>query len=110
MKRIIILERIFDPELRFKYLLWAEVPVGNESYFANPNNISAYKNIGPADQLKLINGDLVERVGEYQTLKDTPLATIANDLKTLWASFNNEIQNHNPTVKYGFSWDGTTWT
>jgi hypothetical protein len=110
MKRIIVLERIFDPELKFKYALWTEVPAGNEAYFASPNNVSAYKSISPQEQLDLTEGRVTERVGTYQTPKNTPLPTIANDLKALWTSFENEITNYNPTAKYGFNWDGTTWS
>ena len=108
MKRVIILERIVDPLIKFKYALWAEPKPEDAIYFAGYNR-SAYRGILPEEQAALENGTLVERVGEYSAPQGTPMATIANDLKTLWNNFNAEIQNYNPNTKYGLYWDGTSW-
>lgn len=110
-KRIVILERINEPsDLAFQFVLWADVPVARQARYADPNATSAYAEATAAEIDAIKTGAVAEQLGSGTAAAGTPLAQIYAKLETRWEQWQDEVNTRNPWVRYGSSWDGTTWT
>ncbi len=110
-KQIIILERLNEPsDMNFRYVLWATVPAARVSAYANAAAVSAFKGASAGELTALQTGSVVERVGIASFTIGTPIATIQTYLLAQFAAFQAQINAANPTVRYGTSFDGTSWT
>lgn len=110
-KKIIILERINEPsDNDFKYVLWATVPVGRESFYTNINAKSEYKAATAEELQDIKDGKVIERSGLISKTESVTFANIKNDLEKLFKDFQDEINNKKPFLRYGTFWDGTAWT
>lgn len=107
-KRIILLTR--PPNVLFyQYVLWADVPAGNQIAYRNPAAISAYVNATPTELQALRDGTVVERVGTIQS-DSTTLSAVQTLLQPIWTEFQALITAETPFVDYGRYWDsGAVW-
>lgn len=107
--KIIVLEK--DPsEPVYRYVLWADVPIERQPFYANPTAQSAWTGATASDLTALQNGSVVERAGELRLKTDGTLAQAQAELQTRWAAFQNDITSQNKWARYGTTWDGTNWT
>jgi hypothetical protein len=97
-----------DPN-SFRYVLWADVPVERQRFFAQPDAVSAWLDALPADNAALASGAVTEIVGTIQIPAGAGLAQIKTFLQSRHAAFQDEITNNNLWVRYGTTFDGTTW-
>lgn len=117
-RRIIIMEKISSGSdvNHYRYALWATVPTARRSFYADATKTSQVTGTAAptnAELNDLRNGVIVERVSDSQWPVSMTLAEIQNDLITAWNLFQTEINNYNPWIRYGTSWDDTgggTWT
>jgi hypothetical protein len=108
--QIIALDRPIrtDPNT-FRYVLWADVPAARQRFFAHEGLISAWADALPADNTALASGAVTEIVGTIQIPPNATLAQIKTFLQTRHEAFQDEITNNNLWVRYGTTFDGTTW-
>jgi len=104
---IIILEKHTDD---FSCAMWADVPAARQSRYADQNKVSAWSGALAADNTNLKNGVVAERVTTQRTPSGASVAQIQAFLQDQWTAYQAEINNYNPWVRYGSTWDGTTWT
>ena len=102
-KRIIIGQRL-SSAMHYKYVLWADVPAGNQLAYRNPTATSHYENISPTELQALRDGQVVERAGVCKASAGTTMATIQGTLEGYWTAFQNEITNEAPWADYGRYW------
>lgn len=110
-KRIVILDRPdrLDPNT-VRYVLWADVPVARQPFYANPAATSAWKDAAASDITALQTGAMVERLDSLQAPPGATVAQIQAFLQARWTDYQNAITNINLWQRYGTFWDGTTWT
>lgn len=110
-KWIIILERINEPsDMAFRYVLWAEVPITRQAFYADPEATSAYKEATAEELAAIRSGAVREHCDSATYPKDMPLAQILTDLERQWQIFQNQVSSYNPWLRYGSYWDGDSWT
>lgn len=107
-KRVILLGRTHPTAAFYRYVLWADVPSGNQIAYRNPSATSEYENATPAELQAIRDGLVAERVGQYQKDSAT-LATIQTALEAEQTSFQTEVTNQASWADYGRYWDGTAW-
>lgn len=117
-KRVIILERLSpsapgaNESIQFRYLMWADVPVARQPFYANKqqNQVSAWINAAAADNTALQNGSVTEFVDVIVVAPGTTVANVEALLQANWTAFQNKITNENPWARYGTFMDTTnTW-
>jgi len=107
--KIIILDKDANDPV-YRYLLWADVPAARQPFYANASATSAWTDATAGDLAALQNGSVVERQGELRVPSGSTLAQVQAFLQARWSEFQNQVTNDNPWVRYGTTWDGTTWT
>ena len=106
--RVIVLEQEDDRSYRFA--MWADVPLERQPFYANPDAKSQWKDALVTDVTALATGAVVERIGRLVLPPGGTAANARQELQASWSAFQQEITNSNPWVRYGTTWDGTTWT
>ena len=109
-KRIIVLDRP-NPG-RYRYLLWLDVPVARQVFYANADAVSQWKDALPADVTALKTGAVVE-LAEDINIGGMTLVQVQAALQGRWTTEQNEMNATgagNPFQRYGAFWDGTAWT
>jgi len=104
---IIILEKDSDD---FRFVMWADVPAARQTRYADPNKVSAWSGATTQDNSNLKSGAVVETVVTQRTPSGSSQAQIQNFLQDQWTAYQAQINSYNPWVRYGSTWDGTTWT
>ncbi len=94
----------------WNFALWADVPVARQSHYANASLTSAWSGATAADNTALQNGSVVEKVSSQRVPQGTTLAQFETFLQNQWTLYQNYITAYNPWIRYGSTWDGTTWT
>ena len=107
--KIIILDRTPSDANEYHYLLWVDVPISRQPFYAKTPAISAWKDALPLDLLALQNGSVVETVQTQRVPAGATLAQVQAFLQQRWTDFQNDVANTNPWVRYGTTWDGATW-
>lgn len=107
--RIIILDRDRENAAQFRYVLWADVTFTRQAFYARPGAVSSWKDATAADNTNIANGVVAERVDVISRQPGGTLAQIQADLVASWTAFQAEVNTVNPWVRYGTTWDGTTW-
>lgn len=107
---IIILDRNPNDPTVFTYVLWADVPVARQSFYANINAKSAWKDALAADNVNLQTGAVAELQDTLRVPNGATLAQIKAFLEQRWADFQSKVTSGNPWVYYGTTWNGTLWT
>ena len=108
VKIILLKKEVGEPV--YYYAFWADVPSPRQAFYANASAVSAWKDALPSDVASLRDGSVVERTGSLQLGGGATLANAQAELQSRWTQFQNEITNANLWVRYGTTWDGTTWT
>lgn len=99
-KRSILIGRTHPTASFYRYVLWADVPAGNQAAYRNPNATSAYENATPAELQAIRDGLVAEKVGEYQ--RDSVTMTVMQTwLDGEWTRFQNEITAQVLWADYG---------
>ena len=109
-KKIVILEKQGGGFTSFKYLLWCDVPVGRQTFYANDSAGSVYRDAS-AGELSMIRSGSISEIVDVITVN--PGATVALVQSALTIRFNNaqaQVTSDNPWVRYGTFWDGSSWT
>ena len=97
----------------YRYVLWADVPAARQTFYAalvGPTFTSAWKDALAADNTALQNGSVVEKVDTIQVPAHLTGIQIRSHLQQRWTEYQARIAATNPWVRYGSTWDGTTWT
>ena len=108
-KRVILLERDTTGAMRYGYVLWADVPAGNQLAYRNPSATSRHPNVTPAELQAIRDGLVVERSGMYKAASGTPLATMQTNLESQWQAFQSEVTAETKWAEHGRFWDGAAW-
>ena len=110
-RRIIILEKLEASAISFRYLLWADVPVARQPFYARPGAVSMWKNANAADNLAIATGAVVEKNEVYSSDVPQTIAEIQTALQARFTVLQAEVNAENPWVRYGTIWDDVTnWT
>lgn len=107
--RVIVLDQDQNDLNNYRYALWADVPVGRQTFYANPSAKSAWTGATTTDNTNLQNGSVVEQVSTQRVPSGSTLAQIEAFLQTQATNYQTFITNFNPWSHYGSTWDGTTW-
>jgi hypothetical protein len=105
-KKIIYLDRRNNLQ---QYVLWASVPSGQESRYANPEASSAYQAASDAEIDAIRKGQVAETVGTISTAGLTE-AEIEARLIDVFNAYQAAVTAGADWAFYGKNWDGTTWT
>ena len=94
-----------------RFVLWADVPAGNQAAYVDPGATSAYENITPAELQAIRDGLVAEKVFEWLP-SSGPLtwAAAAAAAVTEQAEWQAEVTAVAPWVDYGRFWNGSTWS
>jgi len=107
--RIVILEKI--EAQRWRYVMWADVPAGRESHYADPNKKSAYKDISASDLTKIQAGTIVEAVDIVAVAPGSGITVVEAALQDSFAAYQSSVTSGNPWIRYGSIWDDVAgWT
>ena len=104
--RIIVLDH---DDRKFNYLVWADVPVSRQTFYADVNKISAWKDAIAADNTALQLGQVVEMAYSVSMPPGATNAQIRAEMVSVANIFQTTITNYNPWDRYGSTWDGTSW-
>jgi hypothetical protein len=108
-KRIVILE--FVAPNKYNYVLWADVPAGRQSRYADPNKTSRYKDATTNELTALQSGAVAELAGQIEVPSGSQAAVIEAQLADVWAVYQNNVTNENPWLVYGTIMDNNNvWT
>lgn len=111
-RKIILLERLSDAgdPLTFRYVYWADVPAARQALAAKPAFVSAVLDATAAEKTALQSGAVAEVVRTSAWPAGATIATIQADLIAGFTAYQAQVSAYNPWLRYGTSWDGTTWT
>jgi hypothetical protein len=107
---VIVLDQPGGNTSSFNVVFWADVPAARQTYYADPNLTSQWKGAVASDNTALQNGSVVELMQPHVMPPGTTLAQVQNYLAAQWQNYQTSISNYNPWIRYGSTWDGTTWT
>src|SRR5262245_53575440 len=111
MRRVIVLEKDEStPAGRYRFALSALVPAVRQGFYANAAAVSAFRDATEQELADLRAGAVVERLDSISIAPGTGIAVVQAQLQVAWQQFQSEVDNQNPWVRYGTSWDGTAWT
>lgn len=105
-KRIIVLER--ESPARWRVCYWLDVPIARQSFYAGQSTM--FTGATQAEKDALTSGAVREVVDLYSVEGSPTLPTVQAALQVNWQTLQDATNNHNPWVRYGSYWDGTTWT
>lgn len=111
-KQVIILDRVptQDGTLAFNVAFWLAVPAARQSWYANPDIISAYKDATPAEKTALTTGAVLELVLLQGFDNAKTITQIRTDLQNAFNQLQADFTATNRWARYGTSWDGAGWT
>lgn len=109
-KRIILLHKTDPFSSSYRYVLWADVPAGNQIAYANPVAQSEFDNATAAELQAIRDGLVAEKAGTYISDNDS-ITTIQTNLQAQWTAFQTAITNEITFGNYGRYWDssGVSW-
>jgi|SRR6185437_14024913 len=109
-RQIIILERVDEPsDNSFNVAFWLTVPATRVSAYAN-GGTSRFKQATAPELAAIAAGQVVEIVEKMTFIAGTGVAAIQAALIAHFNILQARITANNPTIHYGTSWDGATWT
>lgn len=104
-KRVIVLEHYGSAPLRFRYVLWADVPATRQAFYADASKVSAWKDASAADNLALQTGFVAELASEATFPPGTTVAAAKLAMQAAWQKFQDDITAANPWDRYGMFMD-----
>lgn len=93
----------------YNVLYWADVPAARQPFYANSAAVSAWAQATTVDNQNLQSGAVVESATVQTFPAGTVIGTIETYLQNEWSKYQAYINNFNPWIHYGSTWDGTTW-
>jgi hypothetical protein len=100
-----------DNNFTFNVALWADVPAGRQTFYANPDAKSRWAGATAPDLQSLQSGEVVERLATIQGQQGWTRAQLQAEAAARWQTFQTYITNFNPWVFYGTTLDPSgTWT
>lgn len=109
--RIIVLNQLNGAaRTGFNVVLWADAPAARQAFYANADAKSAWKDATALDLTDIRSGSVVEKVIAYEPDGAKTQAVMRGELEAIWQIFQTEVTARNPWVRYGSTWDGTSWT
>ena len=111
-RQIIILEQLGWPsDLRLNVCFWLAVPAARQQYYVNPSFKSQVIGITANETNALQMGQVFEDVQEFSYPVGTGGAAIQADLVAKYTARQTDFNNMNSKYnRYGWSYDGTSWT
>lgn len=112
MRQVIVLERlrIGNPP-SFRFAMWAAVPAGRESAYAQDSNWQSQFSGATAGELSALRaGTVVERVERFDATLNLTIGQIETELQNRWTAFQASVTGDNYWDRFGSSWDGASWT
>ena len=109
---VIVLERDRENPNLYTYILWADVPVARQPFYAlawGPTRLSAWTDALAADNTNLQSGAIVEATQTLQVPSAATLPQIQAFLQQRWTEYQGRITTINPWQRYGTTWNGTIW-
>ena len=99
-KRTILIGRTHPTAAFYRYVLWADVPAGNQAAYRNPTATSAYENATPAELQAIRDGLVAEKVAEYQRDAST-MAAMQAALDAEWSAWQAKVTADVSWADYG---------
>jgi len=93
---------------RVQYVLWSEVPAGQEPEHARPGYVSAWPKASAAEVAQVEAGVTAEEFG-YMNRGDRTQEELQAELLILWARFNAAIQGTDGWNLTDTFWTGSAW-
>lgn len=107
---VIILDQQASDPNTYNYVLWADVPAARQAHYATANATSRWTGATTQDNTNLQNGSVAEQFGSQRVLSSATLPQIEAFFQAIWTGFQASVTANNPWIRYGSTWDGTTWT
>lgn len=104
--KIIILDR---DDRKINCAMWADVPAARQTFYANVNVVSAWKDALATDNTALQTGAVAEQLISVVMESGDTNAQSRAKLVQSWQSFQDQITALNKWDRYGSTYDGTTW-
>jgi hypothetical protein len=108
-KQIIVLEK-HATQNAYRVAFWVPVPAARQSFYANTEAVSQYKDATVDELAALKAGSVVEIVEEVAVRPEMTIAQMRGSLVDRWNALSDHIQSENRWVRCGTYWDGTGWT
>lgn len=106
---IIILDQSNVQANDYRVAFWADVPAARQTYYAAASLTSAWRGATATDNSNLQTGLVTEVVMSIRLPQGTTLPQIQSALQAQWQQIQTFVSNNNPWIRYGSTWDGTTW-
>ena len=110
MKAIYLDKTIGEPEIAYRYALWADVPGAFQPAYRNPVAVSAFRGATLAELDALRSGSVAERVGTVKFNAGTALATMDVYLQARLTEWQNDVTAGDKWPNYGRVYNGAAWT
>jgi hypothetical protein len=108
-RKIIVLEQVGETG-DFRVAFWLDVPATRQSFYADPSATSLFRAASAEEIAAIRAGAVVERVERFDRPFGGSLAQLRNALVIRYGQLQARVDADNPWVRYGTSYDGTTWT
>lgn len=106
-----LIERVSreSPATAWRAVLWADVPVARQRWYAKPITwTSAYADASPADLAALRAGAMTEKVITLDYAAAITLGEVQTDVRIAATRFQQSINNLNLWNRYGSTWSAAT--
>ena len=107
--KIILLERRYAGTQSFNVAFWCDVPAARRAFYADASRTSAWKSANAQDLAALRDGSVTETVEPFQANDGMTLAQAQAALQARWQELQDQVTAHNPWLRYGTTFDGTSW-
>jgi hypothetical protein len=108
-RKIIVLEQVGESG-DFRIAFWLDVPEARQPFYADPSAASAFRDAATDEIAAIRSGAVVEHVERFDRPFGGTLAQLRTALVARHAQLQARVTKDNPWVRYGTSFDGTTWT
>jgi len=112
-KRVIILEKLSNSPLVFRYALWADVPLARQPFYAvtQAGTVSAWKDASASDNAAIQSGAVKETVDTINLSQAQTVADAQAALQAIWAAYQAATNAFDPWQRYGTFMDASNnWT
>jgi len=93
----------------WRVAFWADVPAARQPFYAAAGATSAWGGATAGDLAALQSGAVVERVETVQQNAGQTLGQLQPIVEAMWTQWQAHVTAANPWVRYGTTWDGTSW-
>lgn len=108
-KQIIVLDKIPESGL-YRGVLWADVPLGRQAFYAKTGAVSVWTGASGAENTAIAAGQVAEKVITLSVSDGATLAQLKAAFIEQQVLFQTFVTTYNPWSRYGSFYDGTVWT